>query len=124
VSPEDFLLTKEEVSAKYADKGSPDYPTHHKGCGCSGCYASWVEWRGGYAAVQAERTRVASLQWEDAEVPDEWTEQIKAAFPTRSGSHDEYAKAMKMVGSRHSKGELVALVNWLLVSLKKAREAA
>jgi hypothetical protein len=51
--------------------------------------------------------------WED--VDDEWTEQIKAAHPTRSGSHDEYGIAMRMVGHRHSKGELVALVNWLLV---------
>jgi hypothetical protein len=51
--------------------------------------------------------------WED--VDDEWTERIKAAHPTRSGSHDEYRIAMRMVGHRHSKGELVALVNWLLV---------
>jgi hypothetical protein len=48
-------------------------------------------------------------------VDDEWTERIKAAHPTRSGSHDEYGIAMRMVGHRHSKGELVALVNWLLV---------
>ena len=58
--------------------------------------------------------------WEDQE--DEWSEQIKAAFPTRSGSHDEYGMAMKMVGNRHSKSSLVALVNWLLVRCKKADE--
>jgi hypothetical protein len=52
-------------------------------------------------------------KWEDA--PDEWSDAIKAAFPTRSGSHDAYATAMQMVGNRQSKGELVALVNWLLV---------
>jgi hypothetical protein len=51
--------------------------------------------------------------WED--VTDEWTEQIREAFPTRSGSHEHYAEAMRMVGHRHSKGELAALVNWLLV---------
>ena len=51
--------------------------------------------------------------WDDR--TDEWTEQIKEAFPTRSGSHEHYAEAMRMVGNRHSKGELVALVNWLLV---------
>jgi hypothetical protein len=53
--------------------------------------------------------------WED--VDDQWTEKIHAAHPARSGSHDTYATAMKMVGNRHSKGELVALVNWLLVKL-------
>ncbi len=61
----------------------------------------------------AETDHEAALPWGD--VADEWSEAIKAAFPTRSGSHDEYATAMQMVGHRHSKGELVALVNWLLV---------
>ena len=51
--------------------------------------------------------------------PDEWSPAIRAAYPTRSGSHEEYALAMKMVGNRHSKGELVALVNWLLVENRK-----
>ena len=60
-------------------------------------------------------------KWEDT--PDEWTEAIKAAFPTRSGSHDEYGLAMQMVGHRHSKGELVALVNWLLVAEFRAAKA-
>jgi len=56
--------------------------------------------------------------WEDVE--DTWTNAIKAAHPTRSGSHDEYATAMQMVGNRHSKHELVSLVNWLLLRLKAA----
>jgi hypothetical protein len=56
----------------------------------------------------------AALHWEDAK--DEWTERIRAAHPSRSGSHDTYATAMRMVGNRHSKGELVALVNWLLLT--------
>lgn len=54
--------------------------------------------------------------WRDKK--DEWTDAIDSAHPTRSGSHAEYATAMKMVGNRHSKGELVDLVNWLLVRLK------
>lgn len=58
--------------------------------------------------------------WED--VKDEWTPAIRAAHPTRSDSHEEYATAMQMVGHRHSKGELVALVNWLLVERKVARD--
>ncbi len=59
--------------------------------------------------------------WED--VADEWTKMIKAAHPMRSGSHDEYAMAMKMVGHRHSKRALVELVNWLLLELAACRDA-
>jgi hypothetical protein len=55
--------------------------------------------------------------WEDK--PDEWTEEVKAAYPTRSGSHAEYGVAMQMVGNRRGKVELVALVNWLLVLLAR-----
>jgi hypothetical protein len=61
------------------------------------------------------------LDWED--VDDEWTAAIKEAHPTKSGSHEEWGQAMKMVGHRHSKGELVALVNWLLVRLRKEGKA-
>jgi hypothetical protein len=61
--------------------------------------------------------------WEDT--PDEWTQAIDAAFPTRSGSHDEYGMAIQMVSHRHSKGELVKLVNWLLIRLNaQAKEIA
>ena len=50
--------------------------------------------------------------WEDQD--DEWTDRIKAAHPSRSGSHEDYATAMRMVGARRSKGALVELVNYLL----------
>jgi hypothetical protein len=69
-----------------------------------------------------EKLRIA-LSWEDAS-NDEWTGAVNDAFPTRSGSHDEYAVALEMVGHRKSKGELVALVNWLLVRCDTNREAA
>jgi hypothetical protein len=52
-------------------------------------------------------------------VADEWGPAIHDAHPVRSGSHDTYGVAMQMVGHRHSKGELVALVNWLLVRIGK-----
>jgi hypothetical protein len=68
----------------------------------------------GEKAAEAEKT---SSEWEDEE--DEWTPLIQEAFPTRSGSHNEYALAMQMISSRHSKGSLVALVNWLLVKQNK-----
>lgn len=71
-----------------------------------------------FAALQSYKREM--LVW--AGVPDEWDDAIKAAFPTRSGSHEQYATAMKMVGHRHSKGELVALVNWLLLDRDRARE--
>jgi hypothetical protein len=55
------------------------------------------------------------MSWDDVE--DEWTAEITSAHPTRSGAHDEYQTALKMVGNRHSKGELVNLVTWLLIRL-------
>lgn len=71
--------------------------------------------------LKAEIEKLKAWQVEAwADKPDEHTAAIEAAFPTRSGSHDEYAIAMQMVGHRHSKRELVALVNWLLVRLKQA----
>jgi hypothetical protein len=44
LTEEDIKCSKEEIEAKYP-KGSPDYPSHAKGCACSGCWASWGEWR-------------------------------------------------------------------------------
>ena len=60
-------------------------------------------------AVAADTREVQTFE-------DEWSERIREAFPTRSGSHAEYAMAKRMVGNRHSKGDLVALVNYLLVA--------
>ena len=44
--------------------------------------------------------------------------EIDAAFPTRSGDHESYNEAHRLVSAKYSKGALVALVNWLLVKLK------
>lgn len=82
-------------------------------------------WTAGWPAVQAALVacKAASalpalpVLWEDT--ADEWSEAIRAAHPARTGSHDEYATAMAMVGHRHSKGELVALVTWLLASSRE-----
>jgi len=63
---------------------------------------------------------VVEPTWEDR--VDRWSEAIKAAFPTRSGSHEQYGQAMEMIHNRHSKGELVALINYLLVEIKKGKE--
>lgn len=39
---------------------------------------------------------------------------IEAAHPLRTGDHATYAEAMRLVGARSAKGDLVDLVNWLL----------
>ena len=44
-------------------------------------------------------------------------EQIEAAHPVRTGRHDLYQEAMRLVGERQGKSELVNLVNWLLARL-------
>lgn len=78
-------------------------------------------------AVQAVRRAEAAesllaAQWpalgeDDRPLPEDAA--IEAAYPTRSGSHREYAEAMRLVGARRSKGGLVALVNWLLLCISK-----
>lgn len=49
--------------------------------------------------------------------------EIRLVFPTRSGRHDLYADAMHLVGARHEKSELVALVTWLLARHDDAAKA-
>ena len=62
----------------------------------------------------AQPDPVVPLAWDDDRpLPED--EAIDAAFPTRSGRHDTYQEAMRMVGAKRSKGALVALVNWLLI---------
>lgn len=59
--------------------------------------------------------------WKDGDdkpLPED--EAIEAAFPTRSGRHDLYQEAMRLVGARYSKGGLVALVTWLLQRRERA----
>lgn len=68
----------------------------------------------------AEDKLAEALRWNDVE--DKWNLVIHESFPTRSGSHTEYALAMEMVGNRRSKGQLVALVNWLLIAWKRAEK--
>lgn len=46
---------------------------------------------------------------------------INAAHPLCTGRHDLYAEAMRLVGERHAKGDLVELVNWLLFRLEDGK---
>ncbi len=84
---------------------------------CSACSKDvFVYVHGQVFCKRCTAAKAEEPMWQDAE--DQWSKEICDAHPTRSGSHDEYRMAMQMVGHRHSKGELVALVNWLLVRLK------
>lgn len=62
------------------------------------------------------------MSWDDTPLPEDAA--MDAAFPTRSGEHECYAEAMRLVGACQSKGRLVKLVNWLLVERKRALAAS
>lgn len=75
------------------------------------------------AEKEAARERAAPMPaWTlpfpgDTPLPEDAA--IKAAHPTRTGRHDLYAEAMRLVGARRSKGGLVELVCWLLGRAEK-----
>ena len=71
------------------------------------------EWAARVACEVHEEIRVDGLAESAA---------IAAAFPTRSGRHDLYAEAMRLVGERHDKGDLVDLVTWLLLRIEEAEK--
>lgn len=48
---------------------------------------------------------------------------IAAAHPMRTGRHDLWAEAMRLVSERHAKYDLVELVNWLLAENAEQRAA-
>lgn len=64
--------------------------------------------------LEAEIDRTSKDEWDDKELSPEEEQAMHEAFPTRSGRHELYAEAMRLVGAKRSKGELVKLVNWLL----------
>jgi hypothetical protein len=70
--------------------------------------------------LEAEIDRTSVNEWDDRPIPED--AEIHAAFPTRSERHDLYAEAMRLVGAKRSKGELVKLVNWLLHKAEKPKQ--
>lgn len=74
----------------------------------------------GLCEIYAADLRAAHDEWSDKSLPEDAA--ISAAFPTRTGRHDLYAEAMRLVGAKHSKGALVALVNWLLAEANRLRD--
>ena len=61
--------------------------------------------------MPADRPEITA--WGDKPLPEDAA--IAAAHPMRSGRHDLYGEAMRLVGARHSKAGLVELVTWLLL---------
>lgn len=73
--------------------------------------------------LKAERAE--AKPWQNRE--DEWSEAISAAHPVNSDrpwKHKCFETAMEMVGNRHGKYELVALVSWLLSDFQSLRTQA
>lgn len=62
---------------------------------------------------------LTATPWLNKPLPED--DEIIAAFPTRSNRHDLYQEAVRLVGARSSKASLVALVNWLLLRIEKAK---
>lgn len=62
--------------------------------------------------IEIVRLRALIDSDEDKPLPED--EVIRDAHPLRTGRHDLYMEALRMVGARHSKGGLVDLVTWLL----------
>lgn len=71
-------------------------------------------------AIMCERATARALEWSDSDQPLPEDDAIAAAHPLKSGRHDLYQEAMRMVGAKRSKGALVDLVTWLLVRVEKA----
>lgn len=66
------------------------------------------------------KTRDAWASDDDEPLPED--EEIDKAFPTESGRHDLYGRAMRLVGAKVTKGGLVSLVTWLLLCAEPKAE--
>lgn len=77
-------------------------------------------------------SRITELENTLSGLADVWKEQgdraipedvgIGLAHPIRSGRHDLYQEAMRLVSAKHSKYGLIGIVNWLLLRLDVAEE--
>ncbi len=76
-----------------------------------------------FEGYQAGRNHpIEESPWKDT--PDQWSEAIAAAHPTKTKDFATQDIAREMVGNRHSKGALIDLVNWLLVEKQKPIEVS
>lgn len=63
--------------------------------------------------------RHLGIPWEDKPSPED--KEISAAHPMHSGNHKRYQRAAELISSRHSKGSLINLVNWLLSQIEEKK---
>lgn len=87
--------------------------------------SSWGRWRAVGPLRDTEAEAEDDLpgeeeEWADRPTPDD--EAIQAVFPTRSNRHDLYREAQRLVGPRHGKFALLAMVNWLLHRIEQAEQ--
>ncbi len=57
----------------------------------------------------------------DTDRIDQYSAQIDAAHPLKTGAHEDFAVAIDMVANRYTKSALVDLVNWLLYRINQAK---
>ena len=113
------------------------------GIACGKCGASRAAWLkcsriiclGGDVFGNQPRDRTAldrmlaeakaeALQGPWSDKPDGLTDAVHKAHPVFTKKYDTYTYALELVSNRHSKGALVALVNYLLQQSDEAREKA
>lgn len=73
--------------------------------------------------AEVERLTALTAAWApsgDETLPED--KQIASIHPTKSGDHDGYMEAMRLVGAKRSKGALVDLVHWLLTFKARAEK--
>lgn len=72
------------------------------------------------ATISERDARIEELSYSPQDKDDQWTDQIKAAHPVKTGSSKHYVTALEMVGNRRGKGALVEMANWLLTRAEAA----
>lgn len=117
------VRVRDEVPAEVHERGwqwrpvgdsafAPPFGTV-RACVDCGCLVVGGPTRCGRCATEA-RGEAKALEWDEDDLPLPEDNEIRAAHPTRTGRHDLYAEAMRLVGAKRSKGALVDLVVWLL----------
>jgi hypothetical protein len=75
-----------------------------------------------YRETQGQPVDAVGRAWDDKD--DDLSAAVLASHPVNSKRHDTYERAMDLVGNRHSKSALVALVNHLLIQTEDAEKDA
>lgn len=68
----------------------------------------------GESVLPVSEGRETPGPWTDEDRPLPEDDEIMAAHPMRTGNHERYAEAARLVGAKRSKYALIDLVNWLL----------